>query len=271
MQTWFITGVSGGLGESLARAVLERGDRVYGTIRSEAAKEKFEAMAPGLAKGVVLDLRDTARIAPAIAAAEEESGGLDIVVNNAGYGITGALEETSLDQARDMFEVNVFGAAAVIQAILPAMRARRSGTIVNVTSMSGHAPWAGTSWYGASKFALECLGRTLANEVEPLGIRVMNAAPGGMRTAFSGGSLGKADGYIAEYEATAHNAERVLNAGNGKERGDPDQAAAAILRTLGEDRLPRHLFLGEDAHHHLSEAMDAVRSDLESFVPIHYQ
>jgi short-subunit dehydrogenase len=239
-------------------------------VRSDAAKAAFEAINPKRATGMVLDLRDAARIPAVVAEAEAAGGGIDIVVNNAGYGITGAIEETSLSQARAMFDVNVFGAAAVIQAVLPFMRARHAGTIVNITSMSGHAPWAGTAWYGATKFALECLGQTLADEVRHLGIRVMNAAPGGMRTAFSNSSLGKAEDFIAEYAPSAHQAEAILSAGRGQERGDPDRAALAILTALDREVLPRNLFLGEDAYHHLSEAMDETRANLDAWVPIHY-
>ncbi len=269
MAAWFITGVAGGLGRSLAQAALARGDRVYGTVRSEDAQRRFDALDPTRAHSILLDLRDPDEIAVAVAAVESASGGLDVVVNNAGYGLTGAVEETSLAQARAMFEVNLFGAAAVMQAVLPFMRSRRAGTMLNITSMSGHAPWAGTAWYGASKFALECLGQTLADEVRHLGIRVMNVAPGGMRTQFSGRSLQKAETILPDYAPSAHRAEAILGAAHGHEGGDPDLAALAILATLDRDVLPRHLFLGEDAYRHLSEAMDAVRLDLESWAPIH--
>jgi short-subunit dehydrogenase len=165
----------------------------------------------------------------------------------------------------------VFGAAAVIMAILSHMRERGGGTIVNITSMSGHAPWAGTAWYGASKYALECLGQSLADEVRHLGMRVMNAVPGGLRTSFAGRSLIRAERSIDDYATSAHNAERSLSAATGKERGDPVRAAQAIVAMLDRNVPPRHLFLGEDAHHHLTEAMDAVRSDFEAFMPVHFE
>jgi NAD(P)-dependent dehydrogenase (short-subunit alcohol dehydrogenase family) len=176
--------------------------------------------------------------------------------------MTGAFEETSLAEARAMFDVNLFGAAAMMQAVLPAMRARRSGWIVNITSMSGHAPWGGTAWYGATKYALECLGQALAQEVAHLGIRVMNVAPGGLRTDFAGRSLGEAALSIADYEPSAHNARRVLDNGRGKEGGDPVAAAAAILRVMEAPDAPLILFLGEDSIRHVGEFMDEVRDDM---------
>lgn len=181
MANWFITGVSTGLGRSLAELLLAQGHIVVGTLRSAEAAQAFAALLPGRAHGLVMDVTDEAAVEAAVAQAEALTGGLDYVVNNAGHGFTGAIEETSLAQARALFEVNVFGPMAVIKAVLPYLRARRRGHIINITPVSGLAAWNGTALYGASKFALECIGRTLAQEVGPLGITVTNVAPGGLR------------------------------------------------------------------------------------------
>ncbi len=176
-----------------------------------------------------------------------------MLVNNAGYGMLGAIEEVSLEEAQALFDVNVFAPLRVIRAALPAMRARKAGHIINVTSVSGHAPWAGTGIYGASKYAFECIGQTLAQEVGPLGIKVMNVAPGGLRTDFAAGGLALSEAVIPDYDETAHVARRMLTAGAGQEKGDPVRAAAAILKALDAPEPPLHLFLGADALHYAED------------------
>jgi NAD(P)-dependent dehydrogenase (short-subunit alcohol dehydrogenase family) len=246
MSNWFITGVSTGLGQALASAVLRAGDTVVGTVRSIEAVAAFEALGDG-AIGMVLDVTDTAAVTTVVDAAEARTGGLDFVVNNAGLGYTGAIEETPIADARALFEVNVWGALAVIQAALPHLRARRAGHIVNVGSISGLACWNGTGIYGASKFALDCIGRTLAQEVNPLGIKVTNVAPGGMRTEFAAGRLLGAEPSIADYAETAHVARGVLTGHHGEEPSDPDLVAKAILTALTAPEPPLVLLLGTDA------------------------
>lgn len=260
MVNWLITGIGGGLGYALAQAALERGDKVFGTSRSAQSCAAFAARAPGRSFAAVLDPADPAVL---VAIAETAMGGVDRLVNNAGYGLIGAIEEVTLDEVRALFDVNLFGSIAMIQAVLPAMRARGAGHIVNVTSVSGLAPWAGTAIYGASKYALECIGQTLAQEVGPLGIRVTNVAPGGLRTNFAGGSLRLAVRDIPAYEETAHFAKRSLTAGQGTEKGDPDRAAAAIIAALDEPEPPMHLLLGEDALHYAEGQTDNLRAEME--------
>jgi NAD(P)-dependent dehydrogenase (short-subunit alcohol dehydrogenase family) len=155
-------------------------------VRAADQVTAFDLLAPGRAHGLLMDVTDEEMVRDAIDRAERLTGGLNVVVNNAGRGLTGAVEETSLDEARALFEVNIFGPLAVIRAALPYLRSRKSGHIVNITSVSGLAAWAGTGIYGASKFALECIGRTLAQELEPLGIHVTNVAPGGLRGRSTG-------------------------------------------------------------------------------------
>lgn len=263
---WFVTGVSRGLGRILAQAILERGDLVAGTVRSQADADAFTALHPSNAIGLVADVTDATAIAAAVARVEAERGGIDVLVNNAGFGMVGAIEETSLDQIRAIFETNVFGAIGVTQAVLPGMRRRRAGHIVNITSVSGWAPWAGTAIYGATKFAMECVGRTLAQELEPLGIRVTNVAPGGLRTEFAGEhSLQVAQGRIDDYDTTAHQAERILAGHAGSEPGDPAKAARAILALVDMDAPPLRLLLGADALGYAEGEIAAMRADIAAW------
>ncbi|MGK6320321.1 oxidoreductase [Sphingomonas sp. DT-204] len=265
MTNWLITGVSGGLGQALAQAALARGDVVVGTMRKSSDRTTFEALAPGRAKGVLLDLSDPAAAASTVIEVESALGHIDRLVNNAGYGMVGAIEETSLAQAKALFDVNLFGAIAMIQEVLPAMRARRSGHIVNITSLSGFAPWWGTGIYGASKYALECIGQTLAQELKPLGIRVTNVAPGGFRTGFAGSALVEAEKIIADYDGGARQSKLSLLANRGKEHGDPVKAAAAILAALDVPEPPFHLFLGEDALRHAREHFEFLDGEMKKW------
>ncbi|MFC0204629.1 oxidoreductase [Novosphingobium soli] len=246
MSNWFITGVSTGLGRALAQAVLAAGHTVVGTVRDPAALAAFEALGEG-ATGMLLDVTDPAAVRAVVDAAEAQTGGLDFVVNNAGLGYTGAIEETPIAEAKALFDVNVWGALAVIQAALPHLRARRAGHIVNIGSISGLACWNGTGIYGASKFALDCIGRTLAQEVNPLGIAVTNVAPGGMRTEFAAARLLGAEPAIADYAETAHVARAVLTGHHGEEPSDPALTAQAILAAVTAPEPPLVLLLGNDA------------------------
>lgn len=260
-RTWFITGVSGGLGRALALAALDAGDIVAGTVRKSADRDAFKGLGPN-AHGYVADVTDEVAVAAAVAGAEALSAGIDILVNNAGYGLTGAVEETSLDEARAQFEANVFGPLAVLRSALPGMRARRSGHVINITSVSGLAAWSGTGIYCASKFALEGLGEALAQEVAPLGIKVTNVAPGGMRTDYAGRSLTRAAKVIDDYAETAHMAPKLLAQYAGQESGDPAKAAAAILKIAGAEDAPLHLLLGEDALHYAMRKMGQMTTEI---------
>lgn len=265
MTTWLITGVSSGFGHAIAKAALDRGDMVCGTLRNPDACSAFEALAPGRAHALLLDVTDEDQAHAVAAKAEEITGGIDRLVNNAGHGMVGAIEETGLAQVRNLFEVNLLGSIAMIQAVLPAMRARRSGTIINITSVSGLAPWSGTGIYGASKYALECIGQTLAQEVAPLGIRVINVAPGGFRTDFASRSMAVADRTIADYGETAHQAQRIFEEGAGREPGDPERAATAILSVSDAAEPPLHLLLGADALHYVEDHFAAIAADMTAW------
>ena len=268
-RTWLITGVSSGLGRALALEALGRGERVWGTVRSDAARDAFLALAaPGTVGASLAEMSDPAAVKAAVAEAQAGFGALDILVNNAGYGIMGAVEEVSLAEAEAQFAVNLLGPLAAIQAVLPQMRARRSGHIVNITSVSGLATWAGTGVYCASKFALEGLGMTLAEEVAPLGIHVTNVAPGGLRTDYAGRSLARAAKVIEDYAATAHLSERIVAEHLGEEPNDPAKAARAILAAVDADPPPRHLLLGADALRYASRYLAALQTDMGDWAEV---
>ena len=264
-KTWMITGVSGGLGREIARAALERGDVVIGTVRRPEALAAFEGLAPGRAHGLVMDVTDTAAVAAMVAQAETVTGAIDILVNNAGYGLVGAVEEASLDEVRAQFETNVFGPLAVMKAALPAMRARRAGRIINITSVSGLAVWAGTGVYCASKWALEGLTQTLAQEVAELGIKVVNIAPGGLRTDFAQGSKTIVAEKFTDYDGLARDAERIMADHAGLEPGDPSKAALAILTIADAETPPLHLLLGEDALKYAGYAAQSLAADIDAW------
>ena len=265
MANWLITGAGAGLGLALSKAALARGDKVAGTLRRAEAAAAFEALAPGRALACMADMADEASVHAAVQSAEAALGGLDILVNNAGYGLVGAIEESSLAEVRAQFEVNVFGPIAAIQAVLPFFRARRAGRIINISSVSGLAAWSGTGIYCASKHALEAMGQTLAQEVADLGIRVSNIEPGGMRTDYAGRSLRVSARSIDDYQESAHQAARVLDAGRGQEKGDPAKVAAAILAVADMADPPLQLLLGADAVHYATGAAARFQEEFGRF------
>lgn len=261
-MNWLITGVSGGLGRALAEAALARGDRVAGTVRKSADLSAFEALSPGRAHGFLADMLDEAGIRAAVDGAEAKLGGIDILVGNAGYGLIGAVEESSLAEIRTQFEVNVFGPIATIQAVLPYFRQRHAGHIITITSVSGVAAWAGTGVYCGSKHALEGVTQTLAQEVAELGIKVTNVEPGGMRTDYAGRSLIVSERKIADYDGAARNAERILGDHAGHEPGDPAKVAAAILAIAGAPEPPLQLLLGADAMLYATRQLAAFQTEI---------
>ncbi len=261
-KTWLITGVSGGLGREIALAALARGDLVFGTVRRAADADAFEQLG---GHALVLDVTDEEAVRAGVGQAEVVAGRIDVLVNNAGYGLVGAVEEASLDEVRAQFETNVVGPLAMLKAVLPAMRARRAGRIINVTSVSGLAVWAGTGVYCASKWALEGLTQTLAAEVAELGIKVTNVAPGGLRTSFSTGSKAIVASKIADYDGLARDAERIMTDHAGHEPGDPVKAAQAILIIADAEAPPLHLLLGEDALKYAGYAAAGLAVDIDAW------
>jgi NAD(P)-dependent dehydrogenase (short-subunit alcohol dehydrogenase family) len=264
-KTWFITGVSSGLGRAVALAALDRGDVVVGTVREPEAARAFEARG---GHALILDITDTAAVNAVLAAAEAVTGQIDILVNNAGYGLVGAVEEASLDEVRAQFETNVLGPLAVLKAALPAMRARRAGRVINITSVSGLAVWAGTGVYCASKWALEGLTQALAQEVAELGVKVINVAPGGLRTDFASGSKAVVARKLADYDGLARDAERIMAEHAGQEPGDPAKAAQAILTIADAEDPPMHLLLGEDALKYAGHAAQNLAANMDAWKPL---
>lgn len=267
-RNWLITGVSSGLGHAIAEAALAAGDTVAGTVRKAEDKEAFSALAPGRSFGFILDVTDDISVRQTVDVVERVTGGIDILVNNAGYGLVGAIEETSLAEIRALFDVNVYGAISVLQAILPFMRSRRAGHLINVTSVSGLAIWAGTGVYCATKHALEAIGQTLADELAPIGIKVTNVEPGGLRTDFAGRSLKLAARQIADYAPTAHLSRQIMAEHAGHEPGDPRKAAKAIVNIAGSCDAPRHLLLGADAMLYSGRALGAFHAEIAKWAPV---
>ncbi|WDR97841.1 oxidoreductase [Burkholderia ambifaria] len=242
-----ITGVSSGFGRALAQEALAAGHTVVGTVRSEAARQAFEALSPHAAIGRVLDVTDFERIDGVVADIEASVGPIDVLVNNAGYGHEGILEESPLSEMRRQFDVNVFGAVAMIKAVVPFMRERRRGRILNITSMGGHITMPGIAYYCGSKFALEGISETLGQELEPFGIAVTAVAPGSFRTDWAGRSMARTPRSIADYDAIFDPIRQAREEKSGRQLGDPAKAARAMLAVIAADRPPAHLLLGSDA------------------------
>ena len=200
--------------------------------------------------------------------AEKKTGGIDVLVNNAGYGLEGAVEEVTLEQIRSQFEVNVFGAVSVIQTALPYMRKRRAGHIVNITSMGGLTAFPGVGIYNGSKFALEGISEALAKEVKPLGIKVIIVAPGSFRTDWAGRSMVHVDGQIDDYKATAGAFRKSLAQRNGRQPGDPKKAAEAIIAAVDAADPPLHLLLGPDALRFVGEKLGSLQAEILKWAPV---
>lgn len=246
-KTLLITGVSSGFGRALAEEALAAGHRVVGTVRGEPARLAFESLSPGAAVGRILDVTDFDAIEGVVADIEASVGAIDVLVNNAGYGHEGVMEESPLSEMRRQFDVNVFGAVAMMKAVLPFMRQRRRGHILNITSMGGHITMPGIAYYCGSKFALEGISEALGKEVQPLGIAVTAVAPGSFRTDWAGRSMTRTPRAIADYDAIFDPIRKAREEKSGRQLGDPRKAARAMLAAIDADHPPAHLLLGSDA------------------------
>lgn len=264
MKTWFITGVSRGLGKALAEAALARGDTVLGTVR-EAAPDL--AAGSGTLHVVPLEITDAAAVKAAIDHAFATHGPIDVLVNNAGYGLLGAIEGATPDETARLFDVNVFGPLQLIQAALPHLRGQKSGHIVNITSIAGRAPMASSGVYAAAKSAMEGLSQSLSQEVAPFGIKVTAVAPGGFRTDFlSDHSIRRSDkGASDAYAETVGTALAHLDEIAGRQIGDPARGAAAIIAVVDADRPPLHLLLGSDALRRTREKLETVAREMDAW------
>ena len=260
-----ITGVSSGFGRAFAEAALREGYTVIGTVRNEDARKEFETIEPKRAKSLILDVTNFAAIAPSISKIEHEIGPVDVLVNNAGYGHEGILEESSLEDLRRQFEVNVFGAVSMMKAILPTMRRRRSGRIINITSMGGYITMPGIAYYCGSKFALEGISETLAKEVKGFGIHVTAVAPGSFRTDWAGRSMVRSGRSIADYDSVFDPIRKAREEKSGHQAGDPIKAAEALLKLLATENPPVHLLLGSDALKLVREKIDSLASEITAW------
>ncbi|AXF04582.1 oxidoreductase [Paraburkholderia hospita] len=264
-KTLLITGVSSGFGRALAEEALAAGHRVIGTVRSEQARNAFEALAPGRSVGRVLDVTDFEAIDGVVAEIEATVGPIDVLVNNAGYGHEGVMEESPLDEMRRQFDVNVFGAVAMMKAVIPGMRKRRRGNILNITSMGGHITMPGITYYCGSKFALEGISEALGKEVRPLGIFVTAVAPGSFRTDWAGRSMVRTPRSIPDYDPLFDPIRKAREEKSGKQLGDPVKAARAMLSVIDSDNPPAHLLLGSDAVGLVREKLSAIGGEIDAW------
>jgi NAD(P)-dependent dehydrogenase (short-subunit alcohol dehydrogenase family) len=247
VTTWLITGSSTGLGRALAEAVIAAGHNAVVTARDTTKVADLAAAHPDRVLGLALDVTDAQQVAAVVDQAEQRFGGVDVLVNNAGYGYRAAVEEGDEPDVRALFETHVFGAVSLLKAVLPGMRARRSGAIVNVSSIGVQIQPAGSGYYAASKAALEGLSGALRQEVEPLGISVTVVEPGGFRTDFAGRSLTQSTTVIDDYAETAGKRRKDQDTAHGTQPGDPAKAALAIIAAVEADEPPAFLLLGSDA------------------------
>jgi NAD(P)-dependent dehydrogenase (short-subunit alcohol dehydrogenase family) len=264
-KRFLITGVSSGFGRAFAEAALEKGHRVVGTVRNDEAAAMFENLAPGRAAAVHLDVADIETIEPAVAGIERSIGPIDVLINNAGYGHEGTLEESPIDEMRRQFEVNVFGAVGMMKAVLPFMRERRSGHIINITSMGGFVTMPGIAYYCGSKFALEGMSEVLAKEVKDFGIAVTAVAPGSFRTDWAGRSMVRTDRSIADYDALFDPIRQAREEKSGKQTGDPRKAAAAVMALVEAENPPVHLLLGADALALVRDKLRNLSSEIDAW------
>ena len=262
-RTWLITGVSTGLGRALAEEVLARGAAVIGTVRNADDQARFEALAPGRAIGALVDVTDRDAVRTVLPAAIDARGGVDVVVNNAGYALTGAFEAVSDAEFAHQMDTNFSGAAWVIGASLAGLRQRGGGRIINVTSQSGVIGYPGLSLYSASKFALEGLSESLRAELAPFGIHVTIVEPGGFRTDWAGRSLVRTSDARPEYAESTERAARGYARMHGHQPGDPARAARVLADLAEADDPPLRLVLGSAAVAAITTALNARIEEIE--------
>jgi NAD(P)-dependent dehydrogenase (short-subunit alcohol dehydrogenase family) len=264
MSTWLITGCSTGLGRSLAEAVIAANRNAVVTARDAAKVADLAEGKPDRVLALPLDVTDPAQVSAVVSEGEERFGGIDVLVNNAGYGYRAAVEEGDDPDIRTLFETHFFGAVAMIKAVLPGMRARRSGGIVNISTIGVQMMPAGSGYYAASKAALEGVSGAPRGELEPLGISVTVVEPGAFRTDFAGRSLTQSTTVIDDYADTAGKRRKEHDRAHGTQPGDPAKAAQAIIAAVESDQPPGFLLLGSDAlatYRRLAEArLDAIRT-----------
>lgn len=260
---WFITGCSTGFGRELARILLRRGHGVVVTARNPATLDEFTSAGDALV--AALDVTVPAQIAAVVRQAEDRFGHIDVLVNNAGYGYLSAVEEGEDDEVRAMFETNVFGLANMTKAVLPGMRARRRGHIVNISSMGGLIGFPGIGYYNATKFAVEGLSEALAKETAPLGIKVTIVEPGPFRTDWAGRSLKVPKTAIADYAQSAGARRTAVQSYSGTQQGDPVRGVEAIIQAVESPEPPLHLLLGRPAYDMTAAKFKEFAAEMEKW------
>jgi len=267
-KVWLITGSSTGFGRSLAEAVLREGDRLIATARKPEQLADLVAQYPDTVKTIALDITQPEQIKVALEQALAAFGRIDVLVNNAGYGLIGALEEVSEAQIRRNFETNLFGAINMMRAILPIMRQQNSGHIVNMSAVAGFTNELGFSIYGGAKFALEGVSEALRGEVEPFGTKVTIVEPGPFRTDFIGRSLDRVANPMPEYEPTVGKFLNFLNTIEGKQPGDPEKAANAIIQMVKSEHPPLRLVLGKYAYSKFRKKIESLNQELDTWADL---
>jgi len=265
MPTWFVTGCSIGLGRALAEALLDRGYNVVATARDAAKVQDLADAHPRSALALPLDVTDSTQVAAAVRQAEERFGSIDVLVNNAGYGYRAAVEEGDDSDVQHLFATNFFGPVSMIKGVLPGMRARRDGVIVNISSIGARISPPGSGYYASSKAALEGLSASLRKEVAPLGITVFSVEPGGFRTDFAGRSLTQSANPIADYAETAGKRRKENDTVHGTQPGDPARAAQALIAVAESPDAPELLLLGDDALGAFRAVLDAQRAETDAW------
>lgn len=263
-KTIFITGANSGFGFAIASAAVQMGHKVIGTVRSESSRAVLVEALPE-ACPVLCDVTEFERLPQVVRQAEEEHGPVEVLINNAGYGHEGIIEESPLEEMRRQFDVNVFGAVAVAKAFLPRFRERRRGFIVNVTSMGGMITMPGIGYYCGSKFALQGISEVMRSEMAPFGVHVTTLCPGSFRTDWAGRSMARTDRSIADYDALFNPIREARQAVSGKQLGNPDKLAVAVLDLIESDNPPPQLLLGSDAFKHVSDRIERLQQELEAW------
>ncbi|WP_278265928.1 oxidoreductase [Nocardia sp. AG03] len=264
-KIWLVTGASSGFGRAITRAAIDAGDTVIAVARRTAALDDLVAAHPDRIEAIALDVTETDRVEAVVADIVARHGRIDVLVNNAGRTHVGAVEETTDAELRALFDLHVFGPAALTRAVLPHMRARRSGAIVQMSSVGGQLSFAGFGAYSATKFALEGLSEALAAEVEPYGITVLIVEPGAFRTGLFGPGAAAFSTDSGVYTDTVGSTRDMVSGGDGTQAGDPAKAAAAIRAALSAEKPPLRLTLGADAVDAVLGHLDAVRDDVTTW------
>ena len=264
-KVWFITGASSGFGRELAEQVLAAGAAVVATARNPEQIADLQGKYPETALAVKLDVTDQGSVDAAVSAALARVGRVDVLVNNAGYGLAGGIEEATEAEFMPVFETNVFGLMRVTRALLPQFRKQRSGNIVNLSSIGGLIGSPGWGYYNASKFAVNGFSEALAAEMTPLGVHVTIVEPGPFRTDFLGRSGVEAAHRIADYDETAGKTRQYFHDQAGKQAGDPVKAVKAIIAAVEADRPPKHLVLGKLAYDRMQARVEQWKKDLAAW------